>query len=55
MANNEVKPKTNEDHVNKALMDKAAWKAHLKQEKMQKARKKRLAREKYEKNNCGGY
>jgi hypothetical protein len=36
-------------------MDKAAWKAHLKQEKHNKARKKRLQREKYEKDNCGGY
>ena len=36
-------------------MDKVAWKAHLKQEKKDKCRRKRLAREKFEKENCGGY
>jgi hypothetical protein len=53
-ANSEL-PKTNEEHVNRALMDKAAWKAHLKKDRKDKIKRKRLAREKYEKDHCGGY
>ena len=43
------------DENNTALMDKAQWKEHLKEEKREFCRTTRLAREKFEKDNCGGY
>jgi hypothetical protein len=48
---NNTRPHTDEDHVDKNLMDRGAWKAHLKGERSEKQRKKRLAREKYEQEN----
>ena len=56
-ANNEIYENSNTDeaHINNALMEKAAWKEHLKEEKRERLRMKRLAREKFEKENCGGY
>jgi hypothetical protein len=49
------KPRTDEEHVNEALMDRSTWKSHLKEERNERLARKRLAREKFEKEHCGGY
>jgi hypothetical protein len=41
--------------INQALLDKASWKEHLAKEKAEKKRKKRLVRERVEKNKQGNY